>query len=614
MCLLMLWASKDFGISGDEVTQDTYGEKVLDYFLTFGKDKSSLNYKNVYFYGGFYDMLCAAVNRVLPFDKYDTRHFINAIFGFLTILFTALFAKSYKGWGAALLTAWFLFLSPRIFGESMNNPKDIPFACGMIMGAYFITRLVKKFPVISWKDALWVAIAIGFTIGSRVGGLLLIPFLLVAIALEYYFNWRKQYALAGPEMKKLAVTVVAIAAVSYVLGILFWPYALEAPLSNPFKALAEMSQFSVNIRMLFDDRHITGAIVPWYYIPKWIFITSPVIILAGFVLSPVLLFRKDINKSQLLFLFFITLFPWLYIVYKHSPLYDGWRHLLFIYPPMVVLSALTFLGFIYAAKNKIVKYGVAALVFIGLLLPAKWGIKNYPNEIVYFNEFTGGIDGAFGYYETDYYMNSIKQGVYRLAKEKDLYHTKDSIVIGTSCIDAMAHLLGRINPRLKCVYVRYRERYNTDYDYGIFYSRFIDKNVLQGGYFPPDNTIIAIKADNTTLTAVTQMDTARNAYKGYKALEKNDYPAAVMYYQKAMAADPKNETGYYFYGLALANTGRVDDAIRAFNEGLKMNPEDLQLYQVLEQVYTAKGDAANAQQTRNKAMAIVAEQQELQGE
>lgn len=615
MLLLMLWVSKDFGISGDEVTQNTYGEKVLDYYLSFGKDKSSLNYKNVYFYGGFYDMLCAGVNRVLPFDPFDTRHFINAIFGFFAILFSALLAKFYKGWGAALLTAWFLFLSPRFFGESMNNPKDIPFALGMVMGAYFICRLIKAFPNITWKHALWLTLAIGFTIGSRVGGLLLIPFLFVAIGLEYIFEWRGKYALTGPEIKRLVLYVIVIGIASYFLGIVFWPYALQAPLSNPLNALAEMSKFSVNIRMLFNDKHIMSEAVPWYYIPKWIFITSPVIILIGFVISPVLFFKKETySRSQLFFLFFITLFPWLYIVYKHSPLYDGWRHLLFIYPPLVILSVLTFLHIIQLFKQKIVKYAIITAIAAGLFLPARWGIANYPNEIVYFNEFIGGIDNAFGYYETDYYMNSIKQAVLKLAKEKDLYHIKDTVTIGTSCSDGMTYLLPQINPKIKFIYVRYRERYNSDYDYGIFYSRFIDKDLLQRGYFPPGNTIITIKADNTPLSVVTAMDTARNAYKGFVALEKNDFASAASYYQKAMALDPKNETGYYYYAIALANLGRIDEAINTLNEGLKMTPENIPLYQVLEKLYKAKGDTINAQQAYNKAMAIMLKQQEEAGE
>lgn len=36
--------------------------------------------------------------------------------------------------------------------------------------------------------------------------------------------------------------------------------------------------------------------------------------------------------------------------------------------------------------------------------------KNHPNDYVYFNELVGGLHGAYGDYETDYYYNALKKG------------------------------------------------------------------------------------------------------------------------------------------------------------------------------------------------------------
>ncbi len=150
MLVVMLWTSKDFGISGDEITQNTYGQKVYDYYASFGKDKACLEpfgrITNAFYYGGFYDLVCVTVNKFSPLDPFDTRHLIDAFCGFLIILFAARLARLFKGWDAALLVAWFLFLSPRFFGESMNNPKDVPFALGMLMGVYYICRFFKGIP------------------------------------------------------------------------------------------------------------------------------------------------------------------------------------------------------------------------------------------------------------------------------------------------------------------------------------------------------------------------------------------------------------------------------------------------------------------------------------
>jgi hypothetical protein len=611
MLVIMLWVSKDYGITGDEVTQNTYGETVYKYFATGGADKSALTYRNVYFYGGFYDLICVTVNKMLgtkEADIFDVRHFINAIFGFLAIVFTGLLARYYKGWGAALLTVWFLFLSPRFFGESMNNPKDIPFALGMVMGIYCTCRFLDSFPKLSWKRALWLALAIGFTIGIRVGGLLLIPFVFVGVALEYWFAWRKQYSLSSPEIRKLVVYLGCIAFGGYLLGLVAWPYAIEKPFSNPFKALSEMSQFSIGIRMLFEDKQFFSHLVPPYYTAKWIFISSPVIILLGLLISPILFTQKEYKKEKLLFLFFVLLFPPLYIIYNHSPLYDGWRHSLFLWPLICVISAMGFIAAMSFFKSQGGKYGVIGVVVLGLLLPARWSIANHPNQIVYFNELMGGVDGAFGYYETDYYMNSVKQAVAKLAKEKDLYNTKDSIVIATNCIDPMNYYVLAINPKVKAAYVRYHQRYDTDYDYGIFMSRFVDRHLLQNGYFPPANTILEVKADNTPLSIVITHDKDKNALKGYNAVQSQNFEEGIAFYEKALTADPKNETGYYYYGIALASIGQMDAAVAVLNKGLEMAPENMQIYDILIKVYKAQGNTQAAQDAYNKAQTIKIEQ------
>lgn len=45
----------------------------------------------------------------------------------------------------------------------------------------------------------------------------------------------------------------------------------------------------------------------------------------------------------------------------------------------------------------------------GIMLPLIWSFKNHPNEYCYFNEMEGGINGAYGNFETDYWMNSTRE-------------------------------------------------------------------------------------------------------------------------------------------------------------------------------------------------------------
>ena len=57
------------------------------------------------------------------------------------------------------------------------------------------------------------------------------------------------------------------------------------------------------------------------------------------------------------------------------------------------------------------------MLFLLAAEPVGWTIRNHPHEYVYFNPLVGGLDGAFGNYETDYWGNSIRMASEWLAAE-----------------------------------------------------------------------------------------------------------------------------------------------------------------------------------------------------
>jgi tetratricopeptide (TPR) repeat protein len=366
-----------------------------------------------------------------------------------------------------------------------------------------------------------------------------------------------------------------------------------------------MSQFSTPINMLFNDNTVYSDNVPWYYIPQWLLISTPLIILLGIFLSPYLLINKGLRSPQMFFLFFAAFFPILYVIYKKSALYDGWRHLFFVYPPLIILSTLAFVAVINKLKAKGAKYVVIALLVVGLALPVKWCIANHPNEIVYFNELVGGINGAYGHYETDYYMNSLKQASYKLAKMEDLFHTKDTIVIATNAIEPVIHYFSVINPKIACAYIRYYQRYEKKWDYALIYTRFLDKDLLLNNYFPPANTIAVIKADNTPLCAIVKGDPEQLAYKAHTFLKANNFDSAIVYFEKHLKKEPNDESTYEGYAIALANTGKIREAINAINTKLKFTPNDAATYELLSKLYNGIGDKVHAQQAASSAQEII---------
>ena len=73
-------------------------------------------------------------------------------------------------------------------------------------------------------------------------------------------------------------------------------------------------------------------------------------------------------------------------------------------------------------------------------------IALHPNEYVYFNQIAGGLPGAFGRYDTDYYGNSYKEAYARLFEHvwhEDRERFIDSDFVVSACMPTFvaAHYL-----------------------------------------------------------------------------------------------------------------------------------------------------------------------------
>jgi hypothetical protein len=94
-------------------------------------------------------------------------------------------------------------------------------------------------------------------------------------------------------------------------------------------------------------------------------------------------------------------------------MYDGFRHFLFILPPVFIFIAFVF-DLPFKAWTSSTTWLYAGLV-LALILPGVAAIvRLHPYEYAYYNSFIGGTDGAFRSYETDYWLTCYKDAVQRL--------------------------------------------------------------------------------------------------------------------------------------------------------------------------------------------------------
>lgn len=565
--VLMGVMSFGFGLSGDEVDMNEYGKAILNYFLTFGSDDTVFHMSQEYdrdgvilYYGGFFDLVCAIVNKFSPFAEYTTRHILNAWAGFLAIFFSARIVALLTDKRLATLCVWLMFLSPFFLGHSMNNPKDIPLAAGYIASVFFMIRFFERFPDVKWNDYLWLILSIGITINVRVAGILLIPYLFVYVGILYIV--KSFFTKEAIKIKDYTKPVLIIAVLGYLAGSLFWPYGLKNPISNPLNALSVMSDFKINLAQIWEGEKVMSGQLPGSYLIKSFFITNTYVLLIGLI-AFFLLIRaaaKSDRRHVIYFVAFTALFPLFYIIYKKSNVYHAWRHVLFIFPSIAVIATLGWQyinGFIARTWKKA---GVGLVIAAVLLIePIIFIVPTYPNTVTYHNQFVGGVKGAYGNYEVDYYYNSVKQCVdWFIEEELPKYGPDDTVVLATNAAHLMfPYMEGHGN--VKITYVRFHERDMQDWDYALLHIALIPLDEIQAEQWLPPSTVYTAEVKGKPLSALIKRS-SKNDMLGFKALQNGNREEAVKYFLKYLEEDSTNLNILNMTARVLLEMGKIDSA------------------------------------------------------
>jgi len=600
--LLLLFISMpllsfDYGATGDENLQDNYGEKLVDYYTSLGADEGALNYKDLYLYGGLFEVIASGTaNLINPLIegnyRYEIRHVLNALAGFLAILFTALLGKYLGGWRGGLLALLILMLSPRFFGHAMNNPKDIPFAAFYIMGIYFLVKLLAELPRPDRRTMGWLIVAIGAAISVRIGGLLLIAYLGLFLLVALIRHGRTD---RGAFFRQLVRIGLITGVGGYFAGLIFWPYGHQNPFLNPFRALSNMSDFPTVISVLFEGQVIQSANVPWYYLLKYLVYTAPLLAIGSFALF-VLLIPFWRPKQRLYWYWpvvFAAAFPVFYIIYKGSNLYDGMRQALFVYPPFVLTGSFA-LQYLYERwQQRGARIAITAVISGLLAIPLWFMITNHPNQVVYYNSLIGGVEGAYGQYELDYWGNSTKQAANRLGAEILEDGTPDSMIqVKANLAHGCRSVLERKSDSINVKYASYKERSRKDWDYAIFVLRFVPPRVLTN-YWPPTGTLEQVKVNGTPIATIVK----RNNYhdlKGFEHLSNGAFREAARDFEAYRQYNPQNASVLNALARCYARTNQLKPAQEVARQALEISPGSFQSLGVLGRIYREQGKVDQA--------------------
>jgi hypothetical protein len=237
-------------------------------------------------------------------------------------------------------------------------------------------------------------------------------------------------------------SLLAYAALAILVMFATWPYLWENPMSNFINVFKLMSDNPTNLSVLFHGQAYRAGELPPSYLPFMLAttLTEPVWILfaSGLFAGYWKFSSKQAGKPYLVSLTLILL--WLvtllaYVFLRRPAMYDGFRHFLFILPPVFVFIGLALEAFFDGIdsiagirKSEALKVPsvlpkistqswLHAVLLLVLLAPGIAGIiRLHPYEYTYYNSFIGGTDGAFRNYETDYWLTCYKEAVEKLNK------------------------------------------------------------------------------------------------------------------------------------------------------------------------------------------------------
>ena len=407
---------RSYGSNWDEAVQAHYGELAVDYFRSGLIDRRVNRFLDLRFYGPLVEMIPALFYGEAQTGAYERRHLFIPLFGLATVPAVFAYASLARIPGLPLLAVLALATMPRFYGDWFNNSKDVPFACLFALSMYLLAALFRIRPFTPWR-VVACGLAFGLALDVRPGGLPILALFFVAAALLSFALPGREAIAAGAHRPVMAVLLqgIGVFAVAWAVMVLPWPWAHESPLAHPIEAMREAASFTTAYPVLFEGAVVSSSALPRHYLLEYLLITTPpallVLSLVGIVAGLVRIRHPDAYSFPFMLTLGWLLLPLTLFSLLRPNVYDGIRHFLFVLPAVATLAA-------YGASWMCQRLapprwrGLAMAACAGLLLlPVKDLVALHPYQTTYFNALVGGVAGADGKYETEYWLTSYREAI-----------------------------------------------------------------------------------------------------------------------------------------------------------------------------------------------------------
>lgn len=316
---------------------------------------------------------------------------------------------------------------------------------------------------------LFPAFLLGFTTSIRVLG----PFVAVFIA---YYAFRKHG-------KHAILPLIIYGCIALIVMYLTWPYLWTNPIGHFIESIKVMSSYPWSGQVLFNGVEYSSTKLPYSYLPVLfgIQLTEPVWVLTLLGLFAAMIGGRE-KRELIAWTVVWFVIPLLGFIFTHSPLYDNFRQIFFIVPPVFMLAGVIF------EKIKNVKWQLALMVLC--LLPGVIDlIRLHPYEYIYYNRFAGDV---FRKYELDYWGTSYREA----AKYLNETAPENALV----WVDGPSHIFALYARSDIKVYSDYETKRADHYDYVVSTSRYN----LDLTSYPDAKIIYEIKRYSGILSVIKQ--------------------------------------------------------------------------------------------------------------
>ncbi len=190
-----------------------------------------------------------------------------------------------------------------------------------------------------------------------------------------------------------------------------WPYLWPDPIGRFLESLGAVT-FTHTVDVLYRGRVFDAGKVPWHYIPTLMAVqlTEPAVLL-GLVGLPIVIARMKSNKIPRALTAICGAWvavPLGAVILMKAAVYDNLRHVLFVLPPLFVMSGMALDSLLSLIRPRWAK----TIVSSAILLPGILGIISmHPYEYSYFNSITGGVSGAYTRYDVDHWCTSLREAM-----------------------------------------------------------------------------------------------------------------------------------------------------------------------------------------------------------